>query len=238
MLCEKYKPALIEAAVTGADLPSAVRAHAESCGRCTAELAQQRSLVAAIDATLHRQMNAPVSAAMLQRLQAHLAQQPQPKRAPRLAQIFAGTLATLAVAAALFLVFFAHWSIEKLGPDMKANVTPVHSSNAGQIQTNVRSPVQSTTAPIARTQAPTERRTRTRVVLASTAASPPEPEVLVPPDERIGLEQFIANLNGRADLPAAIVKPLQQQPEQRLANLKTPEIETATLVVQPLQATE
>src|SRR5215467_2510705 len=110
MLCEKYKPALIEAAITGADLPPAIREHIDSCPCCAAEFAQQHSLIAAIDVNLHRQMNAPVSAATLQRLEARVAQETQPVRAPRFAQIFVGTLATLA-AAAIILAFLAHTKI-------------------------------------------------------------------------------------------------------------------------------
>jgi anti-sigma factor RsiW len=234
MSCEKYKPALIEAAINGGGVPPAIREHAESCAHCAAELAQQRQLIAAIDANLHRRMNAPVPAAMLRRLEAHLAQHPQPRRSPRLAQIFAGAVATL-VTAALILVFLSHWNVATLGPTAKANVVPAHNSGAGQIQVHMGPPAQTTTAPSGRVQASTEKRTRAHIVLASTAASRPEPEVIVPPDERIGLEQFIANLNGRADLPVAIVKPVQEQPEQRIASLKTPDIETAALAVQPLQ---
>jgi anti-sigma factor RsiW len=101
MPCEKYKPALIDAAVCSAELAPAIHAHVATCPSCAAELAQQRFLVGAIDTSLYRQMNAPVPAAMLERIEAHLAQRPQPNRLPRFAQIFTGTLATLAVAAAI-----------------------------------------------------------------------------------------------------------------------------------------
>ena len=168
MLCEKYKPALIEAAVNGGELAPAIREHAESCARCGAELAQQRQLIAAIDANFYRQMNAPVPASMLQRLEAHLAQQPQPKRTPRLAQIFAGTFATL-VTAALILVFVSHSKVATLGPNAKAKVAPAHNSSAGQIQFHMAPPMQATTTgPSARVQAPTGKHTRPPIVLAST----------------------------------------------------------------------
>ena len=52
MLCEKYKPALIEAAITGAEPALAIRAHVDACPSCAAELAQHRSLIAAIDTNL------------------------------------------------------------------------------------------------------------------------------------------------------------------------------------------
>jgi anti-sigma factor RsiW len=235
MLCEKYKPALIEAAITGSEPAPAIRAHVGACPSCAAELAQQRSLVAAIDKNLHRQMNASVPAAMLQRFEAHLAQQPQPKRAPRLTQIFVGTFATLA-AAALILIFLPHWKISTLPPTAKANVAPVLKPGASQIQ-----PISLLPQPVVAEALPpqTSKHANTHAVqIAKTntvTATQTEPEVLVPPDERLGLEQLIANLNRRADLPVAIVKPVQEQPEQHIASLKMPDIEITVLVVQPLR---
>jgi|HubBroStandDraft_6_1064221.scaffolds.fasta_scaffold286840_2 hypothetical protein len=237
MLCEKYKPALIEAAITGADLPPVVRAHADSCANCATELTQQRSLVAAIDANLHRQMNAPIPAATLHRLGAHLAQQPQPSSTPRFAQIFAGTLTTLAVAA-LVLVFFSHWKMETLEPNAKVNVKPTDNSNASQIQVHIGPSSQSTTPPGTRTQAPTERHTRTRVVIASTTASRQEPEVIVPPDERIAMEHFIADLRGRGEIALALAKRVTEQREQPIVPVDAPDIQIASLKVPPIRDTD
>ena len=174
-------------------------------------------------------------AAMLQRFEAHLAQQPQPKRAPRLTQIFVGTFATLA-AAALILIFLPHWKISTLPPTAKANVAPVIKPGASQIQ-----PISLLPQPVVAEALPpqTSKHANSHAVqIAKTntvTATQTEPEVLVPPDERLGLEQLIANLNRRADLPVAIVKPVQEQPEQRIASLKMPDIEITVLVVQPLR---
>src|ERR1700760_3369181 len=106
MSCEKYKSTLIEAAVSGGESPrvTGLRTHVESCAACAADLSQQRALVDAMEVNLHRQMNAPVPAGMLRRLEAHLAQQPQKMRKPRLTLIFASTVATLAIAAVVVLL--------------------------------------------------------------------------------------------------------------------------------------
>ncbi|HEY4906255.1 MAG TPA: hypothetical protein VIH74_02305 [Candidatus Acidoferrum sp.] len=223
MLCEKYKPALIEAAITGTEPAPAVRVHAESCAHCAAELAQQRSLIAAIDGSLHRQMNAPVPNAMLQRFEARLAQQTASAsvRSLRLRWLYTG----VALATAAAVVFFAMPHLRRPNTNLR---TEPESQTAATIK---QSPpiVTMVLKPATPQEIERDRKQHARRVAR------PEPEVLVPPDERIGLEQFIANLNSRADLPAVIVKPLQQQPEQSIAALKTPEIETAALVVQPLQ---
>jgi hypothetical protein len=231
MPCENYKPALIEAAINGAEPTPAVRAHAEACPSCAAELAQQRSLIAALDANLHHQMNAPIPAPILRRLEAHLAQQPQPKRPPRFTQIFAATLATLATAA-IILVFLSHWKMDTLEPNTKPIVTSTHSASAGEIQVHIGPSSETPTAVVTRPQTP--RHTRTRTVLVSAAVSRPEPEVIVPPDERVALDRLITGLNHRSELASALAKPLLKKSEQPVKHLEIPDIQTAALVVQPI----
>jgi hypothetical protein len=233
MLCEKYNEALIEAAVSGDELAPDVSAHVTACTSCAAELVQQRSLVAAIDGNVSRQMNAAVPATMLQRLDARLAQQPQPKRTPRFAQIFAGSLATLAVAAIIF-VFLPRWRIESFDPSAKPNASGLRKPGAGQIQVHIGPSAE--TPGTRSVQRQVAKPTHGRIVLASTRTPQQgEPEVLMPTDERIAFDQLIANLNSRQRLAAAISKPLQGQPEQRVVSITTPDIETAAVVVQPLR---
>ena len=221
MPCEKYKDALIEAAVGGTALAPAVSEHVGSCAKCAAELEGQRSLIVAIDQGLHREMNAPVPAAVLQRLEAQVTQH-KPVRALNLSWLYAA--AALATATTMILFVMPRVRRHKSNSPTAALSQTVQSASEHrpQIVTLVLQPA-----------TPEEmRRDRKQ---HSRRAAPLEPEVLVPGDERIGLEQFIANLNGRTDLSAVIAKPLQQQPEQGVASLKTPDIETAALVVQPLQ---
>jgi hypothetical protein len=234
MSCEKYKVALIEAATSDADLTPELRSHVATCASCAVELAQERSLIAAIDGNLHRQMNAPVPAATLQRLEAHLAQQPQPKRTPRFAQVFAGTLATLA-AAAIILVFLSHWKIDTLEPNAKPIVSSVHSASAGEIQVHIGPSAGPPTTVVARPQTPAQ--TRTRIALVSTAVSHPEPEVIVPPDERIALEHFIADFNGREERALALARRVTEQRDQAIVPVDAPDIQIASLKVPPIRDT-
>jgi hypothetical protein len=219
MLCEKYKPALIGAAITGDELAPAIREHVESCARCAAEWAQQRSLIAAIDANLHRQMNAPVPAATLQRLEAHLAQQPQPARTPRFAQIFAGTLATLAVAATIFLML-PHKTVKTT--DVKQIAPPPINFIADQSRVD--------TNPLPETERITPaHRPRLHKVARST-----EPEVLVPPDEQVALDHFVAQGNARREFVVALATPIRPVVEPSFKGLEIPDINTAELVIQPI----
>ncbi|MBV9888581.1 MAG: hypothetical protein JO119_18710 [Acidobacteria bacterium] len=234
MLCEEYKPALIEAAISGAQLAPAIRTHVVGCPLCAAELAQQRSLVAAINANLHRQMNAPVPAAMLQRFEAHLAQHPQPKRAPRFAQVFAGALATLAFAAIIVLLLPRHRSP---GNNTKL-VAPQPTENGVYEPRVVRETPSNATVSLGHQPKPPSH-ALTRFVLASAAASPhPEPEVIVPPDERIAMEHFIADLHGDGEIALARAKRITEQREQAIVPVDAPDIQIAALKVQPIRQTD
>jgi hypothetical protein len=231
MLCEKYKDALIEAAVTGAELAPDVRSHVETCANCVAQLTQQQSLVAAIDSNLSSQMNAPVPVAMLQRFDARLAQQPLLRRTPRFGPMFAGAFATLA-AAAIIVVVLAHTknqTHESRGTTAAA--PPILDSSPVRAQAHeVES--RPTVADGRRREAPS--RTTSHVVSLSNAPAHTEPEVLMPDDERIALAHFIAASESRPELVAALVRPLPRSPDRPVQHIEIPDISTAGIVIEPI----
>jgi hypothetical protein len=222
MLCEKYKNALIDAAISGDELGPGVGAHVKSCAACEAELAEQRALAMAIDSNVSRRMNAPVPVAVLQRIEAHAAPQTTltPVRSLRLQWLSAG--AGLAAITAVMLLVFPHLRSPnvKLPTNTASQMVP-RIEQAAPVVTMVLQPA-----------TPQEIR-RNRGQHARPVARP-EPEVLVPPDERIAFDQLIANLNSRERLAAAIVRPIQKQPEERVASIATPDIETAAVIVKPM----
>jgi hypothetical protein len=225
MPCEKYKPALIDAAVRSAELAPAIHAHVATCPWCAAELAQQRFLVGAIDTSLYRQMNVPVPAAMLERIEAHLAQRPQPNRLPRFAQIFTGTLATLAVAAAIVLLLPRH----RQQIDQAKGILRKPTQDYVDQSHGVVNPPSKTVVSL-NAQPKTANHARSRIVPVSTTAPRQEPEVLVPPDERVALNQLIADLSARHELVAALA--LREKPEQPVKQIEIPDIKTAALVIE------
>ncbi|MBV8515449.1 MAG: hypothetical protein JO260_09130 [Acidobacteria bacterium] len=81
-------------------------------------------------------------------------------------------------------------------------------------------------------QPKTANHARSRIVLVSTAVAHQEPEVLVPPDEQVALNQLIANVSARHELVAALVKPLREKPEQPVKQIEIPDIKTAALVIE------
>ncbi len=234
MLCEKYKDALIEAAVGGAELAPGVRAHVEGCARCAVELDQQRSLVGAMDAVVSRQMNAPVPAAMLQRLDVQIAQQPQSRRTLRFASISAVALATLFFATVVLVMVARH---RPQIDDVKRTSPPVvKSPQVDQMQLFTKTP---------KSQTPTETEAAKRAVAVEVRRTGSHqgrsggqlPEVLVPPDERIALEHFIAGVQPREGIALALSARVPER-DVAVAPLNVPDIQTASLSVPPIGDSE
>jgi hypothetical protein len=227
MLCEKYKSALIEAAITGTALPCAIRAHVESCSRCAAELTRQRSLIATIDTNLHRRMNAPVPTAMLQRLGARLAHEPQPlpSRSRRFTWIYAAALVT---AAALLLFALPKLHPHKATSEIVALSPLVPSQPAESPATDSRAPLPSVSLK------PAVKPSMRRVKNHSQSFAVSQPEILVPPDEQIALDHYVAQGKARRELVIALATAGHPGVEPSFKGLEIPDINTADLVIQPI----
>jgi hypothetical protein len=227
MSCEKYKAALIDSAVTGAEPTPEFRSHVAACTSCAAVLAEQRSLIAAIDANLHRQMNAPVPAAMLHRLEARLAQQtaPAPVQSLRLRWLYA--TAALATTVAIILFAVPHLRTHKPNPHVVVLTQTAQSPTKSrpEIMTAILQPA-----------TPQEIRRRQEQRARSTAR--PEPEVIVPPEERIALAHFIADSHPGEGMALALAKRLPEPREQSIAPVETPDIQIASLTVSPIRDTD
>jgi hypothetical protein len=219
MSCEKYKPDLIEAAITGAEPAPAIREHIESCARCADEITQQRSLIAAIDASVYQSVNAPLPPALLQRFEARLAQE-NPPRSLNLSWLYAA--AALATASALILFALSHSRAHNSSSPSAVLVQSAQSATEHRLQI---------VPLVLEPETPEERR---RVSHRARPVAAPQPEVLVPPDERIALAHFMADADGRGDLATALARQVPQQ-DLRVAPLDVPDIQTASLTVAPIQ---
>jgi hypothetical protein len=80
MLCDKYKDALIEAAASGAALPSYIREHVDVCVRCQRVFAARQAVFAAVDMRLHTISNVELPSSFLPGLKAKLAAETSPSR--------------------------------------------------------------------------------------------------------------------------------------------------------------
>jgi hypothetical protein len=218
MSCEKYQEVLIDLAASGAEPVGVVRSHLDGCAPCRTYLKEQQTLLAAVDSGVRQTVNAPVPASLLQRFGARLAQQTAPRHSQSARWMYAGA----ALAAAATLVLF-------LLPNLRSPSSKQRSPVASSAQHAIAAQKADSTAPLETATRPVQPGKRSR-----TPAPNPEPEILVPPDERIAFERFLSDLNGREDLAVALVKPLHEQREQRVVSLETPNIEIAALTVQPI----
>jgi hypothetical protein len=220
MPCEKYQEVLIDLAASGTEPVGVVRSHLDGCALCRTYLKEQQTLFAAVDLGVRQTVNAPVPASLPQRFGARLAQQTAPRHSQSARWMYAGA----ALAAAAMLVLFLLPNLHSPGSKQWSPVT-ISAQHAIEAQkANSTAPLKAATKPVQ------ESGKRSR-----TPAPNPEPEVLVPPDERIAFERFLSDLDGREDLAAAIVKPIHAQPEQRVISLDAPDVETAALAVEPIQ---
>ncbi len=149
------------------------------------------------------------------------AQQPQPQAhlALRPNLRWLSTARALATAAALILLLCHKHAPKRIRRDSKSS-HPRSIFVADHIRRRYRS---ANPTPKSKSESRTAHKPRLRNVARSD-----EPEVLVPPDERIALEHFIAQWNGRADLPPRSLKPLQSAGTSVTRVLEIPDIETAS----------
>jgi hypothetical protein len=222
MSCEKYQEALIDLAASDAEPVGVVCLHLEGCASCRSYLERERVLFATIDFGVHQNANAPLPASLLQRFGARLEQQTPPRQSQSARWMYAGAALATAAVLILFLLPNLRSRNTKQQSLRTVKISPQHGVEAQKANSTV--PLKAATRPV---RQPGKR--------SRTAAPNPEPEVLVPPEERIAFERFLADLNGRQDLAAAIVKPIHAQREQRVISLDTPDIETAALTVEPIQ---
>ena len=62
--------------------------------------------------------------------------------------------------------------------------------------------------------------------------------MIVPPDERIAMENFIADLHGEGAIALARAKRVIEQREQPIVPVDTPDIQIASLKVPPIRDTD
>jgi len=237
MPCEHYKDALIDAAASGAALANAsasdarmagLHAHLEECNSCRAAFAQEQSLFAAIDSDLHTTANSEAPPSFLPRVRDGL-DGIVPSRLPW-AKSLAFASASMALAFVIFLVArVRHAPSDNMAKQASvvapARITPEKNTSPGKI-------------PAADVQIAAVRATHSRTASNSTnphSAGSSNPEVLVPPDERVALAGFVAALNGRSGVAAAF---LARTPEKEGALISMDPLQIPDIEIKPLEGTE
>ena len=232
MSCEKYQDALTDLAAKGAEPAGDVRAHLDSCVACSSYMEQERFLLKSIDSGICSDVNAALPAAVVQRLQARLAQESAFERRVLGRWIFAGAGAVFVAAALALLIarpvgrFRSH---AKLEPTFAASVKPSEPAEASSISAAVTNP----RALIA--IAKTTRQNSPEALPAISSRNLHEPEVLVPSDEREALARFVNGLHGQPEIAEAF---LAHAPRQSEPSFPLPLIQIAHLEIPALEPSD
>lgn len=227
MPCEHYKDALIETVAGGAAPQEELFKHLAVCAPCREAFAQEQSLFSAIDSSLHAAANAEVPPSLLPRVRVGLDEVSAPQRRWVQPLIFASASAVLVLA--IFLMARPHHgaaeSVAKQGPVVAP--APVESAT----NANPEAPSKDIPTAFAAERHPDAAQNSTNF----NAAASSTPEVLVPPNEREALARFVATLNERSRIGAAL---LVHVPEKEGGLVSGDPLQIPDIEIKPLEGTE
>jgi hypothetical protein len=228
MLCDKYKEALVEAAASGAALPSALSEHVNLCARCREMFAAQQSLFTLVDAGLLSRANVAVPGNFDHRLRAALHGVAQDRK--RHAAVLG--FSSLAAAAAVLIAILLTQTVKHGGKETAGN-----SVADSKLVASPHPPVL-TTGNATRLGRRSPRKVYERVNgLRATQGSKAsvsrqlEPEVLVPQGQEELLAKYMEGMAGRK---ARVTFSADLQHEPNMKPVELPAIEISELVVRPL----
>ncbi|HEV2195487.1 MAG TPA: hypothetical protein VGR55_07880 [Candidatus Acidoferrum sp.] len=224
MPCEHYKDALIEVAEAGAAPQGELRAHLDACASCRDAFGEEQSLFAAIDAGLHVTSNREVPTSLLPRVQAGLDQLSVTPMV-RWLQPFVLAPAGVALAFLLLLVVRPH------GP-VPNNVTTQTSAppTTMALTAGTHKDISPSNVQVASTTPNHLHTPRASTEMRSVASS--NPEVLVPPDGGEAFARFVAALNERRNVGAAL---LAQTTEKKDRVISVDPLRIPDMEIEPLE---
>jgi len=219
MLCESYREALNDAALTGAQLPAGLKAHLEACASCRDGFSEEKALFKRIAAEVRTRANAEMPVSLLPRVRQEIAAAAatQTWHIPILAYAASGL-----VVGAIVLSFAMRTRVPPVKPEPSAFVTssvvtsepnaPQKESGSGQVfvatNTNSRRPP--------------------HVALNA------EPEVIVSGEEQIGLQRYAASLR-TAKAASAVTK---SSTAAEIEPLQIASMDVKQLSIEPLQSSD
>jgi hypothetical protein len=231
MPCEHYQQDLIEAAATGGALPNDARNHVEGCARCSAVLAQEQALFAAIDAGLRHDSDTQPSPSFLARVRAVAEGEPVFERKREFALAW-GLVAT-ATLVVLGIPLAQSFRNEKQ-PRIKSTTASVQVApaigNDAPRESAVTTKNDSSIKKSYRAVTDTSTSSRSRAVSVSIARNS-APEVFVPAGQYDLLLRYLEGLNAANSMPAFTPSLAHQV---NVTHAEIPPIEISELVIKPL----
>jgi hypothetical protein len=227
MFCESYREPLIDSLAAGQPLSGELAKHLASCDVCFTAFAKEQALYAAIDYSLVVTANSPVPPSLVPRVQAQIAARPGKAfwRSPILA--FA-TLALVAGATAFSPVF--HWRSARSfsGPGN-------HQAARPKVQVVDNHEAARQLAPLVKRYSPTAK--PASVVLSHSKVGAGR-EVLISPEEQVGLERYAADLRGKALENGARAASVANDTAFKIEPLQIAAMDQRQLTIEPLESDE
>ena len=224
MSCEKYQAAISEAAAMQ-EASAMLERHLNACASCQERYAEEQELLAAIDASVSRVVQADAGPSFLPGVRAAMEQERTVRGESRSWSVFRPAVALAAVCLA-FAIF------ERVQPrpetmSQSANVAPVVTRTAPALE-----------ALQLQTLRPQVRRPAAIRRAASAAIGSRQtygPEVIVPPDERIAFAKFVRGVGQRNQVAIALTRTAPVIPSAFEASEP---LEIAELRIEPLSPGE
>jgi hypothetical protein len=230
MSCEHYQAVMVEAAAAGEVAPP-LRLHLEACAKCRTAFADVQSLFSAMDAGLSAGMNIFPRPEFLPRIRSAVDLQ-NSGRAFRAADVwFRWSQVAGAVAAVCLALLFAvrHHSLTHQGQPSVMNALARGPAGAQVHPQQVRPEHE----PAVRALAVPMQRPAKHMLPVRAARIEREPEILVPPEERLALAQFVAGLSQRREVALALARPSPFEPQSETSPgraLEIPNLEVPPLI--------
>jgi hypothetical protein len=221
MSCEKFEAAISEAAAAK-EASAMVQRHLNDCAPCQAHYAEEQELFAAIDASVSRVVNAEAGPSFLPRVRAALEQEMAARDESRGWFNFRPALA-LAVGVCVACVIFERVQQRPETMLQSGRVDSVVSEAAPGPAPEVLQP-QTLHSQIRRPAA-------MRREGSGEIGQRQEPEVIVPPDERIAFAKFVRGVGPRGQVAVALTESVPVIPS---AFEEAEPLEIAELRIEPL----
>ncbi len=225
MSCEKYQAAISEAAAMQ-EASAILEGHLNDCASCRERYAEEQELLAAIDASVSRVVQADAGPSFLPGVRAALEQERTVRGESRSWFVFRPAVA-LAVGVCLAFAIFERVHPRPETMSQSANVAPVVSRTAPAPEVLQ----QQTLRPQVRRPAAIRRAASAAIGPRQTRA----PEVIVPPDERIAFANFVRGVGQRNQVAIALTRTAPVIPSAFEASEP---LEIAELRIEPLSPGE
>jgi hypothetical protein len=230
MPCEKYQDALIDLVAKDAEPRRDALAHLDACISCRSYFEQEQSLFASIDSGVHLRVNASLPVALVQRLQARVAQEPAPPRQLLPAWVLASAAMTVIIILSVSFVRHSNGRLANGQVIARSHRASTVSGSSNKFSSSADPATHSVTNPVSMASLSGPRRTTNRrLERQKDAEKSTGAEILVPGDQEMLLAEYGRVLRRRRFTFATL-----SMPKHTFEPLLISVVEISELEVEPL----